>query len=129
MAPALGVRASDRKKVFKLFTVMFEIVMSNFDYLQLKFMKSINLLAALARHHTECARATTADRLNQFGHPRAHAITDKAKIRLPPPHQEMVQTGRRSSHLASWRGPCTNTARLSSTAHAMADDSTGRTFE
>ena len=58
-----------------------------------------------------------------------YSIHDKVKIRLPPTHEMMLSTGRRSSHLASWRGPCTITSRLSSTAYSMIEDSTQRKFE
>jgi hypothetical protein len=78
----------------------------------------------LASHHADYVRSTTADRLNQQGHPRTYTIGDKVKIRVPPSHEQMLATGRRSSHLASWRGPCTIFARLSSTAHAMTEDAT-----
>jgi hypothetical protein len=27
------------------------------------------------------------------------------KIRVPPTHEQMIATGRRSSHVTSWRGP------------------------
>ena len=91
--------------------------------------ESAAAFSALARHHTDYVRSTTAERLNQFGHPKTYAIDDKVKIRLPPSHEEMVRTGRRSSHLASWRGPCTITTRISSTAYAMTEDATGRKFE
>jgi len=84
---------------------------------------------SLAAHHTAYVRQTTADRLNIQGHPRTYAVQDKVKIRVPPTHQQMVAAGRRSSHVASWRGPCTIVDRLSSTAYAMTEDSTGRRFE
>ena len=85
--------------------------------------------ARLASNHSEYTRRTTADRLNQQGHPQTYAVGDKVKIRIPPSHEQMLATGRRSSHLASWRGPCTITNRLSSTAYSMNEDSTGRHFE
>ena len=83
----------------------------------------------LASNHADYVRVTTADRLNQQGHPRTYAIGDKVKIRIPPSHEQMLATGRRSSHLASWRGPCTITERLSTTAYSMTEDLTGRKFE
>jgi hypothetical protein len=83
----------------------------------------------LAAHHADYVRSTTADRLNQQGHPRTYTIGEKVKIRVPPSHEQMLATGRRSSHLASWRGPCTVSQRLSTTAYAMTEDATGRKFE
>jgi hypothetical protein len=83
----------------------------------------------LASHHADYVRSTTAGRLNQQGHPRTYTIGDKVKIRVPPSHEQMIATGRRSSHLASWRGPCTIFARLSTTAYAMTEDATDRRFE
>jgi len=97
------------------------------------FAEAVKISAAaftrLARDHTEYVRVTTADRLNRTGTPRTYSIADKVKIRIPPTHEMMLATGRRSSHLASWRGPCTITARLSTTAHSMKEDATGRKFE
>ena len=83
----------------------------------------------LAQNHADYVRTTTAARLNQLGQQRAYTIGDKVKIRVPPSHSQMMATGRRSSHLASWRGPCTIVERLSTTAYSMTEDSTGRLFE
>ena len=98
-----------------------------------EFAAAVKISAAaftrLARNHTEHVRTSTADRLNRKGTPRTYSIADKVKIRIPPTHEMMLATGRRSSHLASWRGPCTITARLSTTAHSMTEDATGRMFE
>ena len=41
----------------------------------------------------------------------------------------MLATGRRSSHITAWRGPCTVTARLSSTGCSMTEDSSDHRFE
>jgi hypothetical protein len=82
-----------------------------------------------ARHHTEYVRATTADRLNAHGHAKTYDVGDRVKIRVPPTHEQMTATGRRSSHITSWRGPCTVTNRLSSTAYSMTEDRTSRRFE
>ena len=41
----------------------------------------------------------------------------------------MLQSGRRSSHIASWRGPCTVTERMSSTSYKMTEDFSDREFE
>ena len=83
----------------------------------------------LASHHADYVRSTTANRLNQQGRPRTCTIGEKVKLRVPPSHEQMLSTGRRSSHLASWRGPCTVSQRLSTTACAMTEDATGRKFE
>ena len=90
---------------------------------------SVTAFTLLARNHTNYVRETSAARLNSHGHPRTYAINDRVKIRVPPTHQQMLATGRRSSHLASWRGPCTITARLSDTTYSMTEDSTSRNFE
>jgi hypothetical protein len=92
---------------------------------------SVTAFTLLARNHTNYVRKTSAARLNSHGHPRTHAIDDRVKIRVPPTHQQMLATGRRSSHLASWRGPCTITARprLSDTTCSMTEDPTSRNFE
>ena len=83
----------------------------------------------LAHHHTTYIREMTAARLNTHGTPRTYSIGDKVKIRVPPSHEQMLATGRRSSHITAWRGPCTITSRFSTTAYAMSEDSTGRSFE
>jgi len=90
---------------------------------------SVIAFTKLASAHADYVRITTADRLNQQGHARTYAIGDKVKIRIPPSHEQMVATGRRSSHLASWRGPCTIVQRLSTSAYSMIQDSNGRLFE
>jgi hypothetical protein len=90
---------------------------------------SVTAFTRLARNHTDYVRATSADRLNRMGHPKTYAIGDRVKIRVPPSHQQMLATGRRSSHLAAWRGPCSITARLSTTSYSMTEISTGRSFE
>ena len=83
----------------------------------------------LAAAHTDYVRTTTAARLNQVGHPTTFAIGDRVKIFVPPSHDQMVASGRRSSHLSAWRGPCIITARLSPTAYKMQEVSTSRDFE
>jgi hypothetical protein len=90
---------------------------------------SVTAFTLLARNHTNYVRETSAARLNSHGHSRTCAINDRVKIRVPPTHQQMLATGRRSSHLASWRGPCTITARLSDTTYSMTENSTSRNFE
>ena len=41
----------------------------------------------------------------------------------------MEETGRRAKHITEWRGPCTVTERISSTAYAVTDDTSGRQYE
>ena len=67
--------------------------------------------------------------MNLTGYPKTYVIGDLVKIRVPPTHEQMLATGRRSSHISSWRGPCIVTDRLSTTAYRMDEQSSGRTFE
>ena len=90
---------------------------------------SVAAFTAHARHHSDYVRSTTADRLNAHGHAKTYNVGDCVKIRVPPTHEQMMATGRRSSHITSWRGPCTVTNRLSTTAYSMTEDSTDRRFE
>jgi hypothetical protein len=83
----------------------------------------------VARHHSDYEKATTAGRLNQFGHPKSHVIGDFVKIYVPPTHDQMIASGRRAKHLLAWRGPCSVVEKLSDTTCAMNEDSTGRRFE
>jgi hypothetical protein len=41
----------------------------------------------------------------------------------------MLETGRRAKHITSWRGPCTVTERLSTTAYDVVDDASQRRYE
>jgi hypothetical protein len=41
----------------------------------------------------------------------------------------MLATGRRAKHITAWRGPCTVTERLSTTAYAVVDDASQRRYE
>jgi hypothetical protein len=41
----------------------------------------------------------------------------------------MLETGRRAKHITAWRGPCTVTERLSTTAYAVVDDASQRRYE
>jgi hypothetical protein len=90
---------------------------------------STSAFVQLARNHTDYIRSVTADRLNLHGHPRTFAIGDRVKVRVPPTHEQMLISGRRSSHISSWRGPCIITERLSTTAYKMTEESSSRTFE
>ena len=90
---------------------------------------SVVAFIRLAKAHSDLTRMTTAMHLNETGFPKAYVIGDLVKIRVPPTHEQMLVTGRRSSHISSWRGPCVITSRLSSTAYSMDEQSTGRSFE
>ena len=90
---------------------------------------SVAAFVRLAQNHTDFVRQTSAALLNEHGHPRSYAINDRVKIRVPPSHQMMLATGRKSSHLASWRGPMTITERLSDTGYSMTEVATGRNFQ
>ena len=76
----------------------------------------------LARHHTTYIREMTAARLNTHGTPRTYSIGDKVKICVPPSHEQMLATGRRSSHITARSGPCTITTRFSTTVCAKSED-------
>ena len=56
-------------------------------------------------------------------------IGQKVKNRVPPTVQQMEETGRRSKHITAWRGPCTVTERLSTTAYSVVHDETQRAYE
>jgi transposase InsO family protein len=90
---------------------------------------STTAFSRLAKSHTDYIRQCTADHLNLHGSPRSYSIGDKVKVRVPPTHEQMIQSGRRSSHISSWRGPCTISERMSSTSYKMIEDSTDREFE
>ena len=90
---------------------------------------SVLAFTRLAKTHTDFDRMVTADRLNFSGYPKTYAIGDLVKIRVPPTHEQMLATGRKSSHISAWRGPCVVTGRLSETAYSMEEKSTGRSFE
>ena len=90
---------------------------------------SVAAFCRLAQNHSDFIRTKTADRLNLTGYPKTYVIGDLVKIRVPPTHEQMLATGRRSSHISSWRGPCIVTDRLSTTAYRMDEQSSGRTFE
>jgi hypothetical protein len=83
----------------------------------------------LAKVHSDYVRITTAARLNAQGTPRSYTVGGKVKIRVPPTHEQILATGRRSSHIAAWRGPCTILTRMSPTTHAMTEDAPSRRFE
>jgi hypothetical protein len=84
---------------------------------------------AMAAHHSDFERETTAERLNEHGRPSHYQVDDRVKIYVPPTHEQMLASGRRAKHLLAWRGPCRITEKLSSTTHAMTEESTNRRFE
>jgi hypothetical protein len=73
----------------------------------------------LAKSHDQYVKQETADLLNSKGHPRTFVIGDLVKARFPPTQAELATTGRRASHVSSWRGPCRIVARLSATSYSL----------
>jgi hypothetical protein len=90
---------------------------------------SVEAFTLLAKNHTDFVRQSTAERMNLHGYPKTYVVGDLVKIRVPPTHEQMLKSGRRSSHISSWRGPCIVTTRLSTTAYEMIEQSSGRQFE
>jgi hypothetical protein len=91
--------------------------------------ESVSAFTLLAKNHSDFVRTSTAERLNLHGYPKTYVIGDLVKIRVPPTHEQMLMSGRRSSHISSWRGPCIITERLSTTAYKMTEQSSNRQFE
>ena len=83
----------------------------------------------MAQRHSDYEKSTTADRLNEVGHPRSFLMGQRVKVYVPPTHEQMLATGRRSKHLLAWRGPCEVIEILSSTTYAVRELSTRRRFE
>ena len=90
---------------------------------------SVAAFTAMAKNHADYEKSTTADRLNQKGRPHSCAVGDRVKTYVPPTHEQMLASGRRAKHLLAWRGPCRIVEVLSSTTHAMNEESTSRRFE
>ena len=59
---------------------------------------SVLAFTRLAKTHTDFDRMVTADRLNFSGYPKTYVVGDLVKIRVPPTHEQMLITGRRSSY-------------------------------
>jgi hypothetical protein len=83
----------------------------------------------LAKSHDQFVKQETADLLNSNGHPRTFVIVDLVKARFPPTQAELATTGRRSSHVSLWRGPCRIVERLSSTSYTLMQLDTKRVYE
>ena len=90
---------------------------------------SVSAFTTMARVHSDYEKTTTADRLNQFGHPRSYSIDQRVKVYVPPTHEQMLASGRRAKHLLAWRGPCRVIEKLSETTYAVREESTNRRFE
>jgi hypothetical protein len=90
---------------------------------------STKAFMTIAASHDQYVRAETARRLNEKGYTRSFEIGDKVKVRVPPTHEQMLATGRRSKHITAWRGPCVITEKISTTAYRMIDTITQRTYE
>jgi hypothetical protein len=90
---------------------------------------SVSAFTTMAKVHSDYEKTTTADRLNQFGHPRSCSVDQRVKVYVPPTHEQMLASGRRAKHLLAWRGPCRVIEKLSETTHAVREESTNRRFE
>ena len=90
---------------------------------------STTAFVQLAKNHDQYVKDETAARLNEKGFPRAFVIGAMVKARFPPTKTEMDATGRQSSHISSWRGPCRVLDRLSATTYRMIQLDTNREFE
>lgn len=73
----------------------------------------------LARNHDQYVKHETAAMLNDRGFARTFVLGALVKARFPPTKAELDLTGRRSSHVSSWRGPCKVIDRLSSTTYRI----------
>ncbi len=83
----------------------------------------------MAASHDQYVPAETARRLNERGFVRSFEIGDQVKVRVPPTHEQMLATGRRSKHITAWRGPCEITEKISTTAYRMIDTIMQRIYE
>jgi transposase InsO family protein len=90
---------------------------------------STSIFSQLAKTNDQFFKSETAARLNQKCSNKTFAIGDKVKISVPPTADQMLATGRRAKHITAWRGPCTVTERLSTTAYAVVDDASQRRYE
>ena len=90
---------------------------------------SVSAFTTMAKVHSDYEKTTTADRLNQFGHPRSYSVDQRVKVYAPPTHEQMLASGRRAKHLLAWRGPCRVIEKLSETTYAVREESTNRRFE
>jgi hypothetical protein len=97
------------------------------DSLLLPSARFTTAFVQLAKNHDQYVKDETAARLNEKGFPRAFIVGAMVKARFPPT-TEMDATGRQSSHISSWRGPCRVLDRLSATTYRMIHLDTNREF-
>ncbi len=90
---------------------------------------STSIFSQSAKTNDQFFRSETTARLNQKGSKKTFAIGDKVKISVPPTADQMLATGRGAKHITAWRGPCTITERLSTTACAVVDNASQRRYE
>jgi hypothetical protein len=90
---------------------------------------STTAFVQLAKNHDQFLKEKSAALLNQHGFPRVFAVGDFVKARFPPTKAELDATGRRLSHVSSWRGPCKVMDRLSATTYRVVNTDTLREFE
>jgi hypothetical protein len=103
----------------------------NARFFALAVRTSTTAFVQLAKNHDQYVKDETAARLNEKGFPRAFIVGAMVKARFPPTNTktEMDATGRQSSHISSWRGPCCVLDRLSATTYRMIHLDTNREFE
>jgi hypothetical protein len=90
---------------------------------------SVDAFHRFAATHKLFVAKTTQERLNQYGTPTHFHLGDRVKIYVPPTHNQVQRTGRRSNHIVAWRGPCRVTKVLSQTAYEMVEECSNRTFQ
>jgi transposase InsO family protein len=90
---------------------------------------SVDAFHRFAATHKLFVAKTTQERLNQYGTPTHFHLGDRVKIYVPPTHNQVQRTGRRSNHIVAWRGPCRITKVLSETAYEMVEECSNRTFQ
>ncbi len=83
----------------------------------------------LAKNHDLFVRTETAELLNEKGFPRSFVVGALVKARFPPTQVELELSGRRSSHVSAWRGPCRVDDRLSSTTYRITQLDNERQYE
>jgi hypothetical protein len=103
--------------------------MENARLFALAVKTSTTAFVQLAKTHDEFMKAKSAAFLNQKGFPRAFAVGDLVKVRFPLTKAELDTTGRRLSHVSSWRGPCKIVDRLSTTTYRVMQQDNLREYE
>jgi hypothetical protein len=83
----------------------------------------------LAKNHDLFVRTETAELLNEKGFLRSFVVGALVKARFPPTQAELEISGRRSSHVSAWRGPCHVDDRLSNTRYRITQLDNERQYE